>query len=65
MEKQMRQIIVVGIAVAAVVAIWGSAVIGGNALRQSVAAPAASPPVNVMQMMKEARNLPDQQFDAH
>jgi hypothetical protein len=62
----MRQIIVVGIAVvlAAVAAIWGGTVIGGNTARQSIAAPASSQ-VNVMQMMKDAKHLPEQQFDAH
>jgi hypothetical protein len=62
----MRKIIAIGIAAiwAAVAAIWGGTVIGGNNATVSSAAPAASP-VSVMQMMKDARDLPEQQFDAH
>ncbi len=62
----MRKIIVIGIAVAlaAVAAIWGGTVIGANTSRVASATASASP-VAVMQMMRDAKDLPEQQFDAH
>jgi hypothetical protein len=62
----MRQTAIVGTAVVltAIVTIWGSNVISGSVAKQSIAAP-ASPSINVMQMMKEAKDLPVQQYDAH
>jgi len=62
----MHQTVIVAtiVLVAAIVAIWGATAISGNSPRQATAAP-ASTSIDVMQMMKDAKNLPDQQFDAH
>lgn len=62
----MRKIVVIGIAVvlAAVAAIWGGTVIGANSARVASATSSASP-VAVMQMMRDAKDLPEQQFDTH
>jgi len=62
----MRQIAIVAATalVTAGIVIWGGTVINANSPRQATAAPAA-PSIDVMQIMKDARNLPDQQFDAY
>ena len=62
----MRQTFIVAATalVVAMVGIWSATAILGNAQRQASAVP-ASTPVDVMQMMQNAKNLPDQQFDAH
>jgi hypothetical protein len=46
------------------VAVVGVTVINAKSARQVATAP-ASTSVNVMQMMKNARNLPEERFDAH
>jgi hypothetical protein len=48
--------------VTTIVSIWGATVITAN--RKAVAA-SASLSIDVMRMMQGAKNLPDQQFDAH
>ena len=50
--------------VTAIAAIWGLSVINANSSLHSSNAP-ASVSIDVMQMMKEAQNLPEQQYDAH
>jgi len=50
--------------VTAVVAILGVTVINAYSPRQVTTAP-ASASIDVMQMMKDAKSLPNQQFDAH
>jgi hypothetical protein len=61
----MRQtaIIVSTALITAIVAILGAAVIRANPPMKATAAP-ASVSIDVMQMMREAKNLPHQQFDA-
>ena len=46
------------------VAVVGVTVINAKSARQVTAAP-ASTSVSVMQMMKDAKNLPEERFDAH
>lgn len=62
----MRQtvIVVTTALVIAIAAIWGTTVITASSPRTTNAAP-ASASIDVMQMMKDAKNLPHQQFDAH
>lgn len=48
--------------VAAVVTIWGATVIVANSPKE---ASVQSASIDVMQMMRNARNLPEQQFDAY
>jgi hypothetical protein len=50
--------------VTAIAAIWGLIVINANSSLHSTSAP-ASVSIDVMQMMKEAQNLPEQHYDAH
>ena len=50
--------------VAVVIAILGVTVINAKSARHVAFVP-ASTSIDVMQMMKEAKNLPTQQFDAH
>ena len=50
--------------VVAVVAIWGPTVIIAPHPKDANAAP-ASASIDAMQMMKDARNLPVERFDAH
>ena len=47
--------------VAAIVAIWGTTGIVATSPNTAV----ANTSIDVMQMMRNARNLPEQQFDAH
>lgn len=49
--------------VTAIAAIWGLMAINANPSLHSASAP-ASVSIDVMQMMKEAQNLPEQQYDA-
>jgi hypothetical protein len=60
----MRQTTIVAITalITTIVAIWGTSVI--DSPRKASAAP-ASGAIDVMQMMKDARHLPDQQFSAY
>jgi hypothetical protein len=62
----MRQSVIVATTAfaAVIIAILGATVITANAPKTATAAP-ASPPISVMQMMRDAKNLPDQQFDAY
>ena len=62
----MRQTSIVATAavVIAIVAILGVTVINANSPRQATTAP-ASASIDVMQMMKDAKHLPQQQYDAH
>jgi hypothetical protein len=48
----------------AVAAIFGITIINANSSRHVATAPASSA-IDVMQMMKNAKDLPTQQFDAH
>ena len=59
----MRQTVIATALVIAIVAIWGATVITANSPRTGTVP--ASTSVDVMQMMKDAKNLPDQRFDAH
>ena len=62
----MRQTVIVATAalIAAVVAIWSATAIPGNSPRQATAT-SVSTSIDVMEMMKNAKNLPEQRFDAH
>ena len=59
----MRQTVIATALVIAIVAIWGATVITANSPRTTTVP--ASTSVDVMQMMKDAKNLPAQRFDAH
>jgi len=50
--------------IAAIVAIWGASIILAHPQKGADAAAAAAS-IDVMGMMKNAKGLPDQQFDAH
>ena len=50
--------------ITAIAAILGVTVINAKSAKQAMIAPATSS-IDVMQMMKEAQNLPEQQYDAH
>ena len=58
----MRRMVIATGVVAAIVAAYGAGVITAHSPK--TATPASSS-VDVMQMMKDANNLPDQTFDAH
>ena len=60
----MRQTVIAAALVVAILAILGASVITANSPRTGTAAP-ASTSRDVMQMMKDAKNLPDQTFEAH
>lgn len=61
----MRQTAIIGvIAVLTVLAILGSSVISGSIVKQGLAG-RAEVPVGAMQMMRDAKDLPVQQYDAH
>jgi hypothetical protein len=62
----MRQkaLIAASALVTAIAATWGLIVINANPSLPSTSAP-ASVLIDVTQMMKEAQNLPEQQYDAH
>jgi hypothetical protein len=58
----MRQTVIATALVVAIVAILGATV--ANSPRKATVAGAGTS-IDVMQMMKDAKNLPDQAFDAH
>jgi len=62
----MRQtIIIAGTAlVSAAIAVWGTTVIIAQSPKTSAAIKAA-PSIEVIEMMKRAKNLPEEKFDAH
>ena len=63
----MRQTIVVAAittVITATISIWGTSTIVAHASKGSAAA-AASSSVDVMRLMREAKGLPEEQFDAH
>jgi hypothetical protein len=62
----MRHTIILATAaiVAAILALWGATAIVANPQEGAKPAPAGAS-VDVMQMMRNAKNLPEQQFDAH
>ena len=63
----MRQTVIVSATTAlvtAIVAIWGTTVIIANNEKHSEAA-TASTSIDVMKMMRDARGLPEEKFDAH
>lgn len=60
----MRQTVIATALIVVILAILGTSVITANSPRTGTAAP-ASTSVDVMQMMKDAKNLPDQKFDAY
>jgi hypothetical protein len=59
----MRKIISITAVIAALVSIWSAAIITTN--HPGTTGGPASSPISVMQLMKDAKNLPDQQFDTH
>jgi hypothetical protein len=64
----MRQIMIISATALAIAAIWGTTVIGGHTPEKSVARESTAidvKVVDVMEMMKKAKNLPKEQFDAH
>jgi hypothetical protein len=65
----MRQTIVVVTTTAlvtAIVASWGTATIIAHSPKNPGAATAAtSKSIDVMQLMKDAKNLPEERYDAH
>ena len=62
MRKMM--ILTTAALIAAIPVIWGATAILAKPQKGASAAPAATS-IDVMQMMKSAKGLPDQQFDAH
>ena len=50
--------------ITAIAAILGVTVINAKSAKQATFAPATSS-IDVLQMMKDAKNLPQEQFDAH
>jgi hypothetical protein len=65
MEKtQMRNQIVAAITVVSIiVTIAGAIIVDPNAMRSATAIE-ASAAIDVMQMMRDAKNLPEEQYDA-
>ena len=65
----MRQTIIVVACTAfvtAIVASWGTAAIVAHSPKKlGAAVPAAFTSVDVMQLMKSAKNLPEESYDAH
>ena len=59
-----RPTIAATILIIATVAILGATVINANSPRLATAT-SASASIDVMQMMKDAKDLPTEQFDAH
>ena len=62
----MRQIIIASATsafVTAIVSIWGTAVIVAHTEKRPE--PVASTSIDVMKMMRDAKGLPDEKFDAH
>jgi hypothetical protein len=62
----MRQTVIVAATalVSALIAIWGTTVIIAHAPRNSAPAAAATS-IGVTEMMKNAKNLPEEKYDAH
>jgi hypothetical protein len=63
----MRQTFIVAATIAvvtAIVAIWGATVIIAHSPKQTNAGP-VSKSIDVMQIMKDAKNLPEERFDAN
>jgi hypothetical protein len=60
----MKNIVSALALVTAIVAIWGATVIFAHTPKNPNAA-MASGSINVMQMMKDAKNLPEENFDTH
>ena len=66
-RKQMRQTVIVAATTAlvtAIVAIWGTTIIIAHTEKDPEAA-TASTSVDVLKMMRDAKGLPEEQFDAH
>jgi hypothetical protein len=66
-EKHMRHTIIVAATTAlvtAIVAIWGTTIIIAHTERHPEAA-MASASIEVLRMMRDAKGLPEEQFDAH
>lgn len=59
-----RPTIIATVLIIATVAILGATVINANSPRLATATP-ASTSIDVMQMMKNAKNLPEERYDAH
>jgi hypothetical protein len=62
----MRQTVIASATTAlvtAIVAIWGTAVVIGHTEKHSEAM--ASTSIDVMKMMRDAKGLPEERFDAH
>ena len=63
----MRQTFIVAATIAvvtAIVAIWGATVIIEHSPKHTTAGP-VSKSIDVMQIMKDAKNLPEERFDAN
>jgi hypothetical protein len=63
-EKKMRQIIILAALAAVIISLWSASTIVANSQKAANIEPATAS-MGVMQMMKAARDLPEQQFDAH
>jgi hypothetical protein len=59
----MRQTIILAALAAVILSLWGATTIVANQKATNVEQATTS--IGVVQMMKEAKNLPEQQFDAH
>jgi hypothetical protein len=60
----MHRPTIVATALTAIVAILAATAIDSNSLKPATAIP-ASASIDVMQMMKDAKNLPEEQYDAY
>ena len=61
----MRQTIILAALAAAILAIWGATTIVANPQKSTHDEHATTTSLGVMQMMKDAKGLPEQQYDAH
>lgn len=59
-----RPTIIAMVLTIAIIAVLGATVINANTPR-SITARSASSSIDVMQMMKDAKNLPEERYDAH
>jgi hypothetical protein len=59
----MRQTMIIAAAALGIAAIWGTTVVRGRTPQGSAAL--ASTAIDVMGMMKKAKSLPEEKFDAH
>jgi hypothetical protein len=59
----MRWTMIIFATVLTIAAIWGTTVNGGRSPHKADGL--ASPALDVMGMMKKAKNLPEERFDAH